>query len=190
MAAVLAEGETVIRNAAREPEVQDLALLLNKMGACVEGAGTVHHSGARRLQPARNRACHHSGSHRGGHVFDCRSHHARRPGGFRIYSRTRGRAGIEDAAGRGGGDRSRPGRAARPGVGQAARRRHHNRRISGIRDRSAGAVHGADDAGGGNFVHHARPSSKIASCILRSWRGWARIFAWRAARRSWRESPS
>jgi UDP-N-acetylglucosamine 1-carboxyvinyltransferase len=40
MAAVLAEGETVISNAAREPEVQDLALLLNKMGARVEGAGT------------------------------------------------------------------------------------------------------------------------------------------------------
>jgi UDP-N-acetylglucosamine 1-carboxyvinyltransferase len=40
MAAVLAAGETVISNAAREPEVQDLALLLNKMGACVEGAGT------------------------------------------------------------------------------------------------------------------------------------------------------
>jgi UDP-N-acetylglucosamine 1-carboxyvinyltransferase len=40
MAAVLAEGETVISNAAREPEVQDLALLLNKMGAKIEGAGT------------------------------------------------------------------------------------------------------------------------------------------------------
>ncbi len=40
MAAVLARGETVIGNAAREPEVQDLAALLNKMGACVEGAGT------------------------------------------------------------------------------------------------------------------------------------------------------
>jgi UDP-N-acetylglucosamine 1-carboxyvinyltransferase len=40
MAAVLAEGETVIHNAAREPEVQDLASLLIKMGACVEGAGT------------------------------------------------------------------------------------------------------------------------------------------------------
>jgi UDP-N-acetylglucosamine 1-carboxyvinyltransferase len=40
MAAVLADGETVISNAAREPEVQDLALLLNKMGAKVEGAGT------------------------------------------------------------------------------------------------------------------------------------------------------
>src|ERR1700760_1111080 len=40
MAAVLAKGETVIRNAAREPEVKDLAELLNKMGAKIEGAGT------------------------------------------------------------------------------------------------------------------------------------------------------
>jgi UDP-N-acetylglucosamine 1-carboxyvinyltransferase len=40
MAAVLAKGETVIRNAAREPEVKDLAALLNKMGAKIEGAGT------------------------------------------------------------------------------------------------------------------------------------------------------
>jgi UDP-N-acetylglucosamine 1-carboxyvinyltransferase len=40
MAAVLAKGETVISNAAREPEVQDLAALLTKMGARIEGAGT------------------------------------------------------------------------------------------------------------------------------------------------------
>jgi UDP-N-acetylglucosamine 1-carboxyvinyltransferase len=40
MAATLAEGETILENAAREPEVQDLALLLNKMGASIEGAGT------------------------------------------------------------------------------------------------------------------------------------------------------
>jgi len=40
MAAVLARGETVIRNAAREPEVTDLAALLIKMGARIEGAGT------------------------------------------------------------------------------------------------------------------------------------------------------
>ena len=112
MAAVLAEGETVIRNAAREPEVQDLALLLNKMGACVEGAGTSTIRVRGVSQPAWNRARHHSGSHRSGHVSDRRSHHARRPGGFRLYSRTRGCADIEDAAGRGGGDRSRPGRAA------------------------------------------------------------------------------
>ena len=40
MAATLAEGETLIENAACEPEVQDLAALLNKMGAKIEGAGT------------------------------------------------------------------------------------------------------------------------------------------------------
>jgi UDP-N-acetylglucosamine 1-carboxyvinyltransferase len=40
MAAVLASGETVINNAAREPEVVDLADLLIKMGASIEGAGT------------------------------------------------------------------------------------------------------------------------------------------------------
>lgn len=40
MAAVLARGETVIHNAAREPEVADLAALLVKMGAQIEGAGT------------------------------------------------------------------------------------------------------------------------------------------------------
>lgn len=40
MAATLAQGRTVIENAAREPEIVDLALLLNKMGAKVKGAGT------------------------------------------------------------------------------------------------------------------------------------------------------
>jgi len=40
MAAVLADGETVIRNAAREPEVADLAALLTKMGSVIEGAGS------------------------------------------------------------------------------------------------------------------------------------------------------
>src|SRR6266853_595868 len=40
MAATLARGTTTIHNAAREPEVGDLAELLNKMGARVRGAGT------------------------------------------------------------------------------------------------------------------------------------------------------
>ena len=40
MAATLAEGETVIENAAREPEVVDLANFLNAMGAKIRGAGT------------------------------------------------------------------------------------------------------------------------------------------------------
>lgn len=40
MAAVLAEGKTVLKNAAREPEVLDLANFLNQMGAKISGAGT------------------------------------------------------------------------------------------------------------------------------------------------------
>lgn len=40
MAATLAEGETVLENAAREPEITDLANLLVKMGAKIEGIGT------------------------------------------------------------------------------------------------------------------------------------------------------
>jgi UDP-N-acetylglucosamine 1-carboxyvinyltransferase len=56
MAAVLAQGETVIGNAAREPEVQDLAELLNKMGARIEGAGTstIRVQGVDRLHGAKH----------------------------------------------------------------------------------------------------------------------------------------
>ena len=40
MAAVLAKGQTILRNVAKEPEVEDLAKFLNSMGAQVSGAGT------------------------------------------------------------------------------------------------------------------------------------------------------
>ncbi len=40
MAATLAEGRTTLENAAREPEVEELARVLNKMGANIQGAGT------------------------------------------------------------------------------------------------------------------------------------------------------
>ena len=40
MAAVLAKGQTVLRNVAKEPEVEDLADFLNSMGAKISGAGT------------------------------------------------------------------------------------------------------------------------------------------------------
>lgn len=56
MAAALADGETVIENAAREPEVQDLADFLNKMGAQISGAGshtiTIH--GVQELKGCRH----------------------------------------------------------------------------------------------------------------------------------------
>jgi UDP-N-acetylglucosamine 1-carboxyvinyltransferase len=53
MAAVLAEGTTVLRNAAREPEITALADVLNRMGACVKGAGTseITIDGVERLHP-------------------------------------------------------------------------------------------------------------------------------------------
>jgi UDP-N-acetylglucosamine 1-carboxyvinyltransferase len=57
MAATLAEGETVMQNCAREPEVADLADLLNKMGAKIEGAGTttIRVRGVSKLHGAKHR---------------------------------------------------------------------------------------------------------------------------------------
>jgi UDP-N-acetylglucosamine 1-carboxyvinyltransferase len=57
MAATLAEGETILQNCAREPEVADLADLLNKMGARIEGAGTstVRIKGVSKLHGAKHR---------------------------------------------------------------------------------------------------------------------------------------
>ncbi|HKW75769.1 MAG TPA: UDP-N-acetylglucosamine 1-carboxyvinyltransferase [Terriglobales bacterium] len=57
MAATLAEGETVMENCAREPEVSDLATLLVKMGANIEGAGTatIRVQGVQKLHGARHR---------------------------------------------------------------------------------------------------------------------------------------
>lgn len=56
-AAVLAKGTTVIENAAREPEVQDLADMLSEMGARISGAGTsrIEVEGVDELRPARHR---------------------------------------------------------------------------------------------------------------------------------------
>src|SRR5215471_9590549 len=57
MAATLADGETLMQNCAREPEVVDLADLLNKMGARIEGAGTttMHVKGVEKLRGAKHR---------------------------------------------------------------------------------------------------------------------------------------
>jgi UDP-N-acetylglucosamine 1-carboxyvinyltransferase len=57
MAATLAEGETILHNAAREPEVADLAALLNKMGANIKGAGTptIRIKGVPKLKGAKHR---------------------------------------------------------------------------------------------------------------------------------------
>lgn len=57
MASVLADGETVIDNAAREPEIADLVQMLRSMGAQIEGEGTstLRVQGMTRLSPAVHR---------------------------------------------------------------------------------------------------------------------------------------
>jgi UDP-N-acetylglucosamine 1-carboxyvinyltransferase len=57
MAATLAEGETIMQNCAREPEVADLAALLNAMGAKIHGAGTstIRVTGVSKLHGAKHR---------------------------------------------------------------------------------------------------------------------------------------
>jgi UDP-N-acetylglucosamine 1-carboxyvinyltransferase len=57
MAATLAEGTTLIENAAKEPEIEDLAAALNKMGAAVSGAGSdiIKVEGVERLRGASHR---------------------------------------------------------------------------------------------------------------------------------------
>jgi UDP-N-acetylglucosamine 1-carboxyvinyltransferase len=56
MAAVTASGQTVLKNAAREPEIQDLAQMLRRMGADIEGDGTdtIVIRGVKNLRPAQH----------------------------------------------------------------------------------------------------------------------------------------
>ena len=70
MAATLAEGETVLENAAQEPEVTDLAEMLIAMGARIEGHGTQPHPHRGRASGCmrRARAPHHPRPHRGRHL--------------------------------------------------------------------------------------------------------------------------
>jgi UDP-N-acetylglucosamine 1-carboxyvinyltransferase len=57
LAATLAEGETVIANAAREPEIEDLATMLTEMGAKISGAGSaiIHVQGVESLEAGTHR---------------------------------------------------------------------------------------------------------------------------------------
>ena len=57
MAAATAKGETILENAAREPEIVDLADILTKMGARIEGAGTdtIRITGVKELRPVSHR---------------------------------------------------------------------------------------------------------------------------------------
>ncbi len=101
MAATLAEGTTVLENAAREPEVSDLAKCLNAMGARISGAGsdTITIQG---VEPAARR---HSQYYR-------RPHRDRHLPGRRRGHRGQGQAAQHGTRlpGRGGGETARGGR--------------------------------------------------------------------------------
>ena len=144
MAATLARGETEILNAAREPEVCDLALCLAAMGATIEGAGThrILVQGADALPPRAPRADHRP--HRGRHLRDRRRDHRRPSRDPRRPSRASrlGRRGAGECRRKNLADRSRP--DDRPHRSAAGGRPDH-RALSRVSHRPAGAVHGADD---------------------------------------------
>ena len=168
MAAVLAEGETVIENAAREPEVSDLAHLLVKMGAKIDGIGSdrlvIHgveklHGARHSVVPDRIEAgtflC--AVAATGG---DVTLRHVRPPLLDAVTSKA-ARSGRDDR-GRRRLDARQDGEASRSGelphVG-----------ISRVPDRHAGAVHGAQLDGEGHVAGrrddfreplHARPGTE------------------------------
>ena len=150
MAASLAEGQTVLRNAAREPEIIDLCHCLVAMGARIAGIGTGElvvegvdrlHAATHAIIPDRietgTYAC--AVAIAGGEVLlrDARIDHPRRgqPGA--------GGGGYRGGRTSRGGERAAAQRLARGGCDDGA--------LSRLPDRHAGAVHGADGGGGGRL---------------------------------------
>ena len=151
MAAVLAEGETVMENCAREPEVVDLADLLTKMGANIEGAGThtIRVRGVEQLHGARHRIIPDrieaatfiiAGALTGGDllVTNCEPLHLT--------------ALLQKLEESGAGFHVNGESIRVMGDGPLEGGRHHHRGVSRLPHRHAGAIHGAGDAGGRHHV--------------------------------------
>ena len=115
LAGAMARGRTVIGNAAREPEIEDLAAFLVKMGARVTGAGTstIEIEGVPGPGPGRPPGG--ARPPRGRHLPDGRGHHRRRGhrGGLRAAAPAHGVAQAGGGRLR-GGDRGGAGHPARP----------------------------------------------------------------------------
>ena len=152
-AAVLAEGETVLENCALEPEITDLAALLVKMGAKIEGAGTstIRVQGVERLHGATHTIIPDrieagtflvAGAITGGELLltHCEPEHL-----TAVIDKLK-ECGVEIQL------RGKE-RAARARREKAGRRRRDHRGISRLRHRHAGAVHGAGHAGARRLAH-------------------------------------
>ena len=152
-AAVLAEGETILENCALEPEIPDLAELLIKMGAKIEGAGTptIRVQGVERLHGATHTIIPDrieagtflvAGAITGGELLltHCEPEHL-----TAIIDKLR-ECGVEIKCEGKNGMRVRAAEKTR------GRGRDH-RGISRIRHRHAGAIHGPGHAGAGRLAH-------------------------------------
>ena len=171
MAAALADGRTTFVNAAREPEVEELARVLNKMGARIEGAGTatIVVEGREQLAPVdhaiipdRIEAGHVHGGGRGdgrrSHVAGC---HARLAGGGR----------GQDASGRSHHRSRRPRCHGGRHPAVSPRQRDHSA-IPGISHGHASAVPGHECAWLREPARSPKPSLKTGSCTCLSCREW------------------
>ena len=154
MAAALARGTTVIENAAREPEIGDVADCLNKMGAKISGAGTsrIVVEGVARLHGARHAVLPdriETGTYAmavamtGGDVLLQNA----RPELLQSALDVLAQAGATVTPTNEGM------RVARNGAGLFAGRSDH-RAVPRLSHRSAGAIDGADDARQGHLAHH------------------------------------
>ncbi len=140
MAATLARGTTVLENAAREPEIVDLAECLIAMGARIEGHGTATiviegvdalHGCHHRVMPDRVETG--NVSDRGGGDRRARALEGHPPRHARVGADQARRSGRNTESGQGLAGARHEGRAA-------ARGRHPHRAVSGVSDRHAGAV--------------------------------------------------
>jgi UDP-N-acetylglucosamine 1-carboxyvinyltransferase len=154
MAATLAEGETMLENAAREPEVVDLANFLVAMGAKIRGAGTdtIVIEGVERLKGCRLRGD--AGPHRDRHLSRRRRDHRRRTCASRTARARPPRRGAAEAG--------KPARRSPPATtgststcAAAGRSRSTSHRaLSGVPDRHAGAVRRAQHGRRGRRHDH------------------------------------
>ena len=163
MAAVLAAGETRIENAAREPEITDLAELLIKMGAENRRRGNVHNSGAGAKRTARREAHDYPGPHRSRNVPGRRCDHQWLARNHPLRARALDVGHRQTARNRRRNQRNRSRHTMRSRRKKAGRSRHHHRGISRIRHRHAGAVHGAGNTGRRQFGDHRNDLRKSLS---------------------------
>ena len=174
MAAALAEGETLLENAAREPEVVDLARCLSAMGAKIEGAGSdvIRIEGVRSLGGAEHR------------VMPDRIE----TGTYLAAAAATRRQGAPHRAPRRRRSTRRSRSCARPARSDRDQRRRRSRSkwprdpravsvrtapYPGLRHRHAGAVHGARRVARRHGARSPRPSSRTASCTRSSCSAWA-----------------